>query len=57
MLGTNAHASGPGRHRPRPSDPTGERPAGIPAPVIVSWYWVRRATMAPLYRTGLVAAS
>lgn len=44
-----AHPSARGRHRPRPIDSTGARPAGRRAPVIVNWYWVRRAAMAPLY--------
>lgn len=42
-----AHPSGPGRHRPRRADRTEARPAGIPAQVIVNWYWVRRTAMDP----------
>lgn len=42
-----AHPHVGGRHRPRPIDSTGARPAGIPAQVLVNWYWIRRTAMAP----------
>ena len=40
-------SSAQGRHRPRHANDGEERPAGIPAQVIVNWYWVRRTAMAP----------